>query len=93
MLAIDILGVRKRKAPSRVLLLWQQLQQLVVVVAAVHIHTFVRDRLVGLNDIAVHLFFCCEPGNVGAKETEMGYEAGRDDENHRGHTSGDEDGG
>jgi hypothetical protein len=92
-LAIAILGVRKRKAPSHVLFLRQQLQLPVVVVAAaaIHIHTFVRDRWVGLYD--VHVFIRCEPGNVGAKEPEVGYEASRDDEDDGGHASGDDDGG
>ena len=64
---------------------------LIVVVAAVHIHMFVRDRQVGLNHI--HLFFCCELENVGAKEMEVGYEAGRDDEGNGGHMSSDNEGG
>ena len=93
MLAIAILGVRKQKAPRHVLLLQQQQQVVVVVAAAVHIHRFVRDRRVGLNNVMVHLFFRCEPGNVGTKETEVGYEAGRDDEGDGGHMSGDDEGG
>jgi len=77
-LAIAILGVREWEA-----LLWLLLLFTVVVVV-------IRDRQIG-RPIDVHLFFRCEPGDVGTKETEMGYEADGDDKEDGGCTGRDND--